>query len=89
MLSIKILGPGCHNCYAVEQAAVAALDALAEEDPDLEATVGHVREYAEILRYPILATPGLVINESLVSAGRIPSEDEVIGWLRAALAQPS
>lgn len=89
MLNIKILGPGCYNCYAVEQVAVAALEALAEEDPDLEATIGHVEDPAEIKKYPIRFTPGLVVNEKLVCASRIPSEDEVKGWLRTAIAPPT
>jgi small redox-active disulfide protein 2 len=83
-LSIKVLGPGCANCQRVEQQAVAALEALAEEDPSLEATVQHVTDRQEIVEYPIMFTPGLVINERLVCAGRIPTTDEVIGWLREA-----
>lgn len=89
MLDVKILGPGCYNCGAVEQVAIAALEELAEDDPDLEATIQHLEKLEEIQRYPILFTPGLVINEKLVCAGRIPSKGEVKSWLRAALQQPT
>jgi len=87
VLSIKVLGPGCVNCYRVEQQVVAALEALAEEDPSLEATIQHVTKYNEIMKYPILFTPGLVVNEKLVCAGRIPSEAEVRQWLISAMAE--
>jgi hypothetical protein len=33
------------------------------------------------MKYPIISTPGLVINEKLVSMGRIPSETEITDWL--------
>ena len=85
MLSIKILGPGCYNCYAVEQMAAAGLEALLEQRPDLEATLQHIEDPLEYQKYPILFTPGLVVNEKLVCAGRIPSKEEVINWRRAAL----
>jgi len=83
-LNIKVLGPGCINCYRVEQQTTEALRELAEEEPTLEATIQHVTDFAEIMKYPILATPGLVVNEKLVCAGRIPAVEEVIGWLREA-----
>jgi len=86
-LNIKVLGPGCINCYRVEQQVVAALEALEEEQPSLEATIQHVTEHDEIMKYPIMFTPGLVINEQLVCAGRIPSEDEVRQWLTSAMAE--
>ena len=85
MLNIKVLGPGCANCRRVEQRAAAALEALAEEDPSLEATMQHVTDYDEIMEYPIMSTSGLVINEQLICSGRVPRVDEVIGWLREAL----
>ena len=81
MLSIKVLGPGCDNCKKVEKIAHQAVDALG-----VEAYVEKVTDYAEIHKYPILATPGLVINEKLVCAGRIPNQAEVTTWLTNALA---
>jgi hypothetical protein len=81
MLSIKVLGPGCYNCELLEQTALSALDQLSAERPDLQATVVKVTDRSEFMRYGLLFTPGLVINEQLVSAGRIPSEEEIAGWL--------
>jgi small redox-active disulfide protein 2 len=80
MLTIKVLGSGCENCKKVEATARKAVLSLA-----LEAEVVKVTDWAEIKKYPILATPGLVINEKLVCAGRIPSEAEVTTWLANAL----
>ncbi len=82
MLNVKILGPGCENCRKVEAVARRAIAILS-----VEAQVEKVTDRAAIMRYPILATPGLVINEKLVSAGRIPSETEVTTWLANALEQ--
>jgi small redox-active disulfide protein 2 len=80
MLSIKVLGSGCENCKKVEAVAVAAVGNLGAE-----AQVIKVTDRAKIQEYPILATPGLVINEKLVCAGRIPSEAEVTTWIANAL----
>lgn len=84
-LKIKILGPGCPNCQRVEENAVEALEVLGEEKPELEATLQHVTNFNEIMEYDIVSTPGLVVNEEVVCAGRVPRGEEVVGWLRAAL----
>lgn len=81
MLNIKILGPGCFNCFAMEETVVLSLEQLSERYPDLEITLQHVQDPVEIRQYPIFATPGLVINEKVTCAGRIPSVDEVPIWL--------
>jgi small redox-active disulfide protein 2 len=79
MLTIKVLGSGCENCKKVESIARKAIATLG-----LQAEVIKVTDWAQIKKYPILATPGLVVNEILVCAGRIPSEAEVTTWLADA-----
>ncbi|MGD0173480.1 MAG: thioredoxin family protein [Anaerolineales bacterium] len=79
MLTIKILGSGCANCKRLE-----ALARQAVEASGAPAEIIKVTQYEEIMKYPILSTPGLVINEKLVCAGRIPTSAEVAGWLTDA-----
>jgi small redox-active disulfide protein 2 len=81
MLNIKVLGPGCANCVKVEQVARKVIATIG-----LEAEISKITDWVEIQKYPILATPGLVVNEKLVCAGRIPNEAEVTTWLVDASA---
>ena len=79
MLTIKVLGPGCSNCQKLEAIAKEAVSMMG-----MEARVEKVTDYKEITKYPILATPGLVINEKVVCSGRIPSPAELTSWLATA-----
>jgi small redox-active disulfide protein 2 len=79
MLTIKILGTGCPNCKKLEAIARTAADMTG-----VEAEFIKVTEIPDIMAYDILATPGLVINERVVSSGRIPSPAEVSVWLADA-----
>jgi small redox-active disulfide protein 2 len=76
MLNIKVLGPGCSNCVKVEQVTKKVVTMMG-----MEAEISKITDWAEIQKYPILATPGLVINDKVVCAGRIPNEAEVTTWL--------
>jgi small redox-active disulfide protein 2 len=80
MLTIKVLGPGCNNCKKLEEIARQAAAGLS-----IEAKFIKVTEYKDILAYKILSTPGLVINEKVVCAGRIPSQAEVTTLLADTL----
>ena len=76
MLIIKILGSGCANCKRLE-----AITRKVVEKYHLDSEIIKVTDYNEIMKFPILATPGLVLNEKVLSAGRIPSESEIENWL--------
>ncbi len=80
MLNIKILGAGCANCKQIEKITRTTVNEMT-----LEAEVIKVTDYVEIMRYDILSTPGLVVNEKVVCSGRIPTKAEVTTWLVDAL----
>jgi small redox-active disulfide protein 2 len=72
MLTIKILGSGCPNCKKLEKLTREAVIFM-----NIEADVVKVTDYTDIMEYDILSTPGLVINEKVVSSGGIPSAAEI------------
>ena len=75
MLTIKVLGSGCANCKRLESETRTALDGAG-----ITYELEKVTDYADIAAYGILSTPGLVMNERVVSAGRIPKRDQIVGW---------
>lgn len=79
MVHVKILGPGCANCRKLEEMARQAAAGLG-----LEAVVEKVSDVEVLMAYDVYSTPGLVIDEKVVSSGRVPSPTEVEGWLRTA-----
>ena len=76
MLNIKILGPGCANCSKVEQITRKAVNEMG-----FQADISKITDYGEIMSYPIISTPGLVINGDVVCSGRVPTQTEVTTWL--------
>jgi small redox-active disulfide protein 2 len=81
-MDVKVLGSGCANCKRLEKVA---REALAEMG--LETTVTKVTAFEEILAYDIVSTPGLVINERVVSSGRVPNKAEITSMIATALSE--
>jgi small redox-active disulfide protein 2 len=79
MLTIKILGPGCPNCSKVEQITRKTVSEMG-----FQADISKVTDYSEIMTFPIISTPGLVINDEVVCSGRVPTKAEVTTWLADA-----
>lgn len=69
---IKILGSGCKKCIALgENAKTAAVAAGREVD------LFKITDIAEIAAYGVMSTPGLVIDEKVVSTGKVLSVEEI------------
>jgi len=77
---IKVLGPGCARCHQLENMTREVIRELA-----IDATVEYVKDIREIMKYPIMATPGLVINEEVVSSGKVPDKAKITQLITTAL----
>jgi small redox-active disulfide protein 2 len=78
-MKIKILGTGCPKCkklYAETEKAIASSGVKAELEK--------VEKITEIIKYGIMSTPGLVIDEEVKASGRIPDCDEIFSWIQSA-----
>ena len=81
-MNIKVLGPGCAKCHTVDKMVREVVKEL-----NANATVDYIQDMRKILDYPILTTPGLVINEEVVCSGRIPSKQEITKWIQTETAK--
>jgi len=77
MKTIKILGTGCPKCKSMEEIVT---DVVKENN--IDAKVEKVEDIMEIMKYNILSTPVLVIDEDIKIKGRVPSKMEVIELLK-------
>ena len=81
-MKIKVLGPGCARCHQLEQTTREVVKELG-----IDAEIEDVKDVKKIMEYPILTTPGLVIDEKLVCSGRVPSKSKVTTFITTALAK--
>jgi small redox-active disulfide protein 2 len=83
-VNIKVLGTGCAKCkrlYAETGKAIASSGQL----PTLE----KVEKIDENMKYGVMMTPALVIDEEVKSSGRLPSANEIAGWITDAALKES
>ncbi len=83
-IEVKVLGPGCANFKRLYAEVDKAIDQFGAP-----ATLTKVEDIREIMIYKVLATPALVINGVVKSAGRVPSSTEIVGFLSAEGARRS
>ncbi len=81
-MEIKVLGPGCARCQQLENTVKEVVKELGVNAP-----VEEVKDIKKIMEYPILSTPGLVIDGKLVVSGRVPNKAEVTTFITTALAR--
>jgi small redox-active disulfide protein 2 len=75
-MNIKILGPGCAKCNQVEK-----LVREVTEETGADVSIEHVRDFKAIASYGVFTTPSVVVDEKVVSVGKVPKKEEVKGWL--------
>ena len=78
---VKVLGSGCAACHTLMEHTEAAARALG-----LSVKLEAVTDFAEIAKYGVMSTPALVVNETVVSSGKVLTQDEAAKAL-APLAQ--
>ena len=76
MKNIKILGTGCPNCKRV----TAIVEEVVKET-GVDATIEKVEDIMEIMKYNVLSTPAIIIDEEITIKGRVPSKSEVVELL--------
>ena len=73
---IKVLGTGCANCKRLEENTRKAVEELG-----LDATIEKVTEIKDIMKYGVMKTPALVVDEKVRIMGRVPTSEEIKKYL--------
>ena len=71
-MDIKVLGPGCANCVRLENNVQRVL-----EGTNQDVTISKVEDPVDIMKYGVMSTPGLVVDEKVVSYGRVLTPEEI------------
>lgn len=76
-MTVKILGAGCKKCKTLEEKVKEIIQLN-----NIDAAVEKVSDIQEMIKYGIMMTPGLVVNEQVKSSGVIPKDDQLLKWLK-------
>ncbi len=80
-MEIKVLGTGCPKCKTLEKMVRDVVDKNA-----IKATVTKVEDIMEIMKYKVMTTPALVIDEKVVMKGKVPSDAELTILLKSSIS---
>jgi small redox-active disulfide protein 2 len=81
-MKIKVLGTGCAKCkklYAEAEKAIAS--------SGVAVNLEKVEKIDEIMKFGVMVTPALVVNEEVKTSGRIPPASEIAQWITTAAAK--
>ncbi len=70
---IKVLGSGCKNCVTLENNTAEAI-----KEMEIDAKIEKVNDLNKIMEYGIMTTPALVIDEKVVSYGKVLKSKDII-----------
>ena len=74
-MKIKVLGTGCKKCQLTQE----TIDNVIKNH-NLNAKTLKIDDVMEIMKYGVMVTPAIVIDEKVVSSGKIPDEKEILSW---------
>ena len=77
-MDIKVLGTGCPNCLTLEKKVRKIV-----KEHSIDAEITKVTDIMDIMAYQVMSTPALVVNEIVVSKGRIPNDKELLDLLKS------
>ncbi|MES9997173.1 MTH895/ArsE family thioredoxin-like protein [Desulfovibrio aminophilus] len=75
-MEIKVLGPGCPKCKETEKVVREAVASTG-----IDAEVEKITDFQQMMRYGVMSTPAVVVDGVVKVTGRVPSRDEVLGWI--------
>ncbi len=71
-MNIKILGTGCSKCKSLEKLTTEVV-----KENNFDAEISKLEDIVQIMKYGVMSTPALVINEKVMISGRVPSKEEI------------
>ncbi len=79
-MKIHILGPGCKRCVSTEHNTRRALEEL-----QVDAQVIKIEDPTEFMRWNVMFTPALIVDDEVLVSGRVPTVEEIKGWIQSRL----
>ncbi|HNZ65318.1 MAG TPA: thioredoxin family protein [Smithella sp.] len=76
-MKIEILGVGCAKCHKLEEMV---RDIASKEG--IDADISKIEDFKKIMTYGVMTTPALVVNGDVKAAGKLPSLEQIKGWLK-------